>query len=58
MLRIKIFDTASTGFIPQGKESQAGTSREFKQRIQICLREARETNYPRICPPEEDLPLA
>lgn len=27
------------------QESQAGTSREFKQRIQICLREAKESNY-------------
>jgi len=27
------------------EESQAGTYNEFKNRIQICLREARETNY-------------
>ena len=27
------------------EESQACTKNEFKQRIAICLREARETNY-------------
>lgn len=27
------------------EESQASTKKEFKQRIAICLREARETNY-------------
>ena len=27
------------------EESQAGTYKEFKNRIQICLREAKETNY-------------
>jgi four helix bundle protein len=27
------------------EESQAGSYAEFKQRIQICLREARETHY-------------
>ena len=27
------------------EESQAGTYNEFRNRIQICLREAKETNY-------------
>lgn len=36
---------SSTSIGANYQESQAGTSREFKQRIQICLREARETNY-------------
>lgn len=34
-----------SNLIWQGKESQAGSFAEFKQRIQICLREAKETHY-------------
>jgi len=36
---------SSTSIGANYQESQAGTSKEFKQRIQICLREAKETNY-------------
>ncbi len=36
---------SSTSVGANYQESQAGTRREFKQRIQICLREAKESNY-------------
>ena len=36
---------SSTSIGANYTESQAGSYAEFKQRIQICLRESRETNY-------------
>lgn len=44
VIRIQL-SKSSTSIGANYQESQAGTSKEFKQRIQICLREARETNY-------------
>jgi four helix bundle protein len=36
---------SSTSIGANYEESQAGTYNEFKNRIQICLRESKETNY-------------
>lgn len=42
---VKCLSKIDSNLIWQGKESQAGSFPEFKQRIQICLRESKETHY-------------